>query len=263
MTDLTVLSEHIDYVFLLFLRVSGILISSPIFGRKNVPNLAKVGFCAVLTVVFLACIPEPQKYPSYGTLLEYVLLCLRELLFGVSMGFVLTAMFSLTMTAGSIMDYQIGFSMASIYDPQENAQEPLSGSLFNIMLLISFFAMDGHLKLIEVLYRTIETVPIGTAVAAPNIVWAAAEVVSKSFVISLMVAMPVLAAGIIMEAAVGIMIKTVPQLNMFVVGIPLKIIVGLIAMSLTFVVFADCTKGIFTKAFDYLGLMFEYLKSAA
>jgi flagellar biosynthetic protein FliR len=170
MTELSAITEHLDYVFLLFVRVSGILLSSPIFGRKNVPNVAKIGFCAVLTLVFLMGAPEPSAYPTYRTLLEYVLICVRELLFGAAMGFVLTAMFNLTLTAGSIMDYQIGFSMASMYDPQENAQSPLSGTLFNVMLLVTFFAMDGHLKLIEVLFRTIEAVPVGTAMAARDIV---------------------------------------------------------------------------------------------
>lgn len=263
MTGLDLISEHLDYVFLLFVRVSGILIGSPIFGRKNVPNLVKIGFCAVLTVVFLACVPEPQAYPSYRTLLGYVLICLREMLFGVAMGFVLTVMFNVTMTAGSMMDYQIGFSMASIYDPENNAQTPLSGNLLNLMLLISFFLMNGHLKLIEVLYRTLEAVPVGTAMAVPDIMWVAAEVMSRSFVISVMVAMPVMAAGIMIEIALGAMIKTVPQMNMFVIGIPLKVIVGLAAVLLTLTVFADCTKGIFTKAFDFIGVMFEYLGGAA
>jgi flagellar biosynthetic protein FliR len=263
MTELTAVSEHLDYVFLMFARVSGILLSSPIFGRKNMPNIVKIGFCSVLTLVFIMCVPEPLKYPSYRTLLEYVLICLRELLFGAAMGFVLTVMFNITMIAGGIMDYQIGFSMASMYDPQNNVQSPLTGTFFNFMLLITFFAMDGHLKLIEVLYRTIEAVPIGSAMAAPDILWVAAEVMSRAFVISLMVAMPVMAAGLMMEVALGAMIKTVPQLNMFVVGIPLKIIVGLIAMALTLAVFADFTKEIFTETFDYIGLMFKYLNGAA
>lgn len=263
MTDLSVISEHLDYVFLLFIRVSGIMIGSPVFGRKTLPNPAKIGFCGVLTVVFIACVPAPQAYPVYLNLLDYAMVCLRELLFGAAMGFVLTTMFNIAMTAGSMIDYQIGFSMANIYDPENNAQTPLSGNFLNIMLLVAFFLMDGHLKLIEVLYRTLTAVPVGTAMAAPDILWAAAEVMSRAFMLSVMVAMPVMAAGIMTEVALGVMIKTVPQMNMFVIGIPLKIIIGLVAMLLTLTAFADCTKWIFTKAFDYIGVMFEYLTGAA
>jgi flagellar biosynthetic protein FliR len=167
--QLAVINDHLDYVFLLFIRISGLLISSPIFGRKNVPNIAKIGFCAVLTVVFMSGVPAPSAYPVYDSLPIYALTVVRELAFGVAMGFVLTAIFNLTMTAGAIMDYQIGYSMASIYDFQSNAQTPITGSLFNILMLILFLMYDGHLKLIEVIFNTVEAIPIGTAMAPPDI----------------------------------------------------------------------------------------------
>jgi flagellar biosynthetic protein FliR len=259
MSQLALMRDHLDYVFLLFVRVSGLLISSPIFGRKNVPNIAKIGFCAVLTVVFMSGLPAPSAYPVYDSLLAYALIVVRELAFGVAMGFVLTAMFNLTMTAGAIMDYQIGYSMASIYDFQNNVQTPISGSLFNIMMLILFFMVDGHLRLIEIIQKTIVAVPVGMAMAPPDILWVAAEVMTKSFVLSVMVAMPVMAAGVMIEIALGAVVKTVPQMNMFVVGIPVKIIVGLIVMMLTFSLFANFTKDIFSAVFNYIGAMFDQL----
>ncbi len=263
MDGLSVLGGHLDYVFLLFLRVSALLIGSPVFGRGNVPRPSKIGFCAVLTLVFIMAAPAPAVYPVYGHLLEYVLLCLRELFFGLAMGFVLTAMFSLALTAGSMMDYQIGFNMASIYDPQNNMQAPLTGSLLNLMLLVLFFSTDGHLRLIEIMYRTLEAVPVGTALPAPGIMWAAVEVAGKSFLLAVMIAMPLVAAGTMLEIALGAAIRTVPQLNMFVVGIPMKIIIGLFVLLLSLGVFADFSKVIFSRAFDYLGLMFDQLGSAA
>lgn len=257
LSQLVILRDHLDYVFLLFIRISGLLISSPIFGRKNVPNIAKIGFCAVLTVVFMTGLPEPEIYPAYDGLMEYALVIIRELGFGVALGFVLTTMFNLTMTAGAIMDYQIGYSMASIYDFQNNSQTPISGSLFNIMMLLLFLLYDGHLKLIEVIYKTIAAIPIGAAMAPPEILWVAAEVMTKSFVLAVMVAMPILATGIMIEVALGAVIKTVPQMNMFVVGIPIKIIIGLIVMLMTFSLFANFTKDIFSVMFNYIGAMFD------
>ena len=258
--DVSVLSEHLDYVFLLFLRISGILISSPVFGRKNVPNMMKISFCAMLTAVFLIGLPAPESYPSYENLLEYVLICFRELLFGASMGFILTVMFDLTYTAGSLMDYQIGFSMASMYDLQNNTQTPISGNLFYIALLVIFFGYDGHLKLIEIIHRTVEACPIGTAMVPREILWVAVDVMSSSFAMAVMLAMPVIAAGVMTEIALGVIIKNVPQMNMFVVGIPMKIVIGLLMLVLTLALFVNFTKGIFTKAFDYIGLMFNYLE---
>ncbi len=251
-----------EYVFLLFIRVSGLLISSPIFGRKNIPNIAKIGFCAVLTVVFMAALPEPAVYPVYNSLPAYVLTVIRELAFGVAMGFVLTAIFNLTMTAGAIMDYQIGYSMASIYDYQNNSQTPISGSLFNIMMLILFLMYDGHLKLIEIIFKTITAIPIGTVMVPPDILLVAAEVMTRAFILSVMVAMPVLAAGLMLEIALGAMIKTVPQMNMFVVGIPIKIIIGLLVMLMTFSLFVNFTKDIFNAMFNYIGALFDRFAGA-
>jgi flagellar biosynthetic protein FliR len=177
------------------------------------------------------------------------------------MGYVLTVMFDLTLTAGGIMDYQIGFTMAGIYDINAGTQTSLTGSLINFMLLISFFAVNGHLKLIEILYNTIEYIPIGKAGLSPDIMYVAAEILSKSFVLAVMVSMPVLAAGLMMEIALGVRIRTVPQLNMFVVGIPLKIIIGLSVLLLSMTVFYNYTRVIFDNSFYYIGQMFEYLRT--
>jgi flagellar biosynthetic protein FliR len=256
-----VIRQHLGYFILMFVRVSGLLISSPIFGRRNAPNAAKIGFCGIVTVVFLAALPEPDVYPAYSGPFEYGLALVRELGFGVAMGFVLTTMFNVTMTAGAIMDYQIGYSMASIYDSQNNALTPITGNLFNIMALLFFLMYDGHLKLIDIIYRSFLAVPAGAAMAPAEVVWVAVEVMAKSFVLSVMVAMPVLASGFMLEVALGALIKTVPQMNMFVVGIPLKIIAGLFVMLMSFGVFAGLTKDLFNLIFDYIGAMFDALSA--
>ena len=253
------ISDHIDYVFLLFLRVSGLLIGRPIFGRKNVPSIFKIGLCIMLTVVFVMSISAPDVFPAYENLLKYFLVCIRELLFGVAMGYVLTTMFGLALTAGGIIDYQIGFSMASIYDPQNNVQSPITGGFLNIVLLLVFFSYDGHLKLIEIMYKTFEKVPVGAATAPKEILLCAAETMSSSFVLAVMVAMPVIAAGMIVEVAMGIIIRTVPQMNMFVVGIPLRLLIGILMLMLCIASFVGFTKTIYSKAFDYVGDMFNYL----
>jgi flagellar biosynthetic protein FliR len=256
------LTQHFDYVMLLFIRVSGILISSPIFGRQNIPRMAKIGFCLVLTSVFIVALPAPTTYPHYANVFAYGLTCTLELSFGVCLGFVMTAMFNVTMTAGAIIDMQTGFSMASIYDPQENVQTPITGNLYNIVLLILFFAVDGHLKIIQILYSTIQTVPIGMVTVPAAIAKVAMEVMSLSFMLSVMVAMPMIAAGLLLEFAMGAIIRTVPQMNMFVVGVPLKLILGLIVLISTFTVFAGFSTTIFDRLFEYVGIMFDSLKVA-
>jgi len=263
MAFLTEIYAHPDYLLLLFLRVSGLLIGSPIFGRKNVPNMIKIAFCFTLTAVFFTALPAPAVYPAWTSVIEYTLLCLRELLFGLAMGFVMTAMFTLTLTAGSMMDIQIGFSIASIYDIQNNTQSSVTGTLFDIMLTILFFGMDGHLRIIDILYDTIQTIPVGTAMLSPDILWTAAKVMSTSFTLSVMLAMPVVAAGVMLELALGAVIRTVPQMNMFVIGIPLKILVGLVVLAGTFSLFIGMSKEITAQMFGFIDTMFDALRSVA
>ncbi len=261
MSIMTALTEHLDYLLLLFLRVSGLLISSPVFGRKNVPNTAKVGLCLLISMVFLMALPEPEVYPEFAGAAAYILIAARELLFGVAMGFVSTAMFDVVLAAGSMIDTQIGFSMVNIYDPQNNTQVPISGSLFNIALVVLFFGMDGHLRLIDILYATVRVIPVGYTMVLPDIMWVAADVMSKSLTLTVMLAMPVLAAGLLLEAALGAIIRTVPQMNMFVVGIPLKIIIGLMVLAGTLAIFGDISRELTEQMFTLIENMFEFFRS--
>ena len=254
-----VIRQHLGYFILMFVRVSGLLISSPIFGRRNAPNAAKIGFCGIVTVVFLAALPEPDVYPAYSGPFEYGLALVRELGFGVAMGFVLTTMFNVTMTAGAIMDYQIGYSMASIYDSQNNALTPITGNLFNIMALLSSSCTTGT-SAHDIIYRSSRRAGRGGDGAGGGRLGGGGGH-GEILRVSVMVAMPVLASGFMLEVALGALIKTVPQMNMFVVGIPLKIIAGLFVMLMSFGVFAGLTKDLFNLIFDYIGAMFDALSA--
>lgn len=250
------LTAHWDYALLLFLRVSGMLISSPIFGRKSVPAPIKISFCVMLMWLFFVTVPIPSA-AVYETLLGYVLLCVKELLFGAAMGIVTSMFFNLAFSAGELIDMQIGFGIVSVYDIQNSSQVPMTGNLLNLVLLIVFFGENGHLKLIEILYSTVLRVPVGHVAISTDIATVAVEVFSLSFVLAVMVAMPVLAAGIIMEIVMGVLIRTVPQMNMFVVGIPVKIAVGLIVLMVSIPVFVAFSDTIFTSLFQSLERIFD------
>ena len=255
------LTQHLDYVLLFFMRVSGLLIASPIFGRKNVPSISKIGFCGALTIFFIMSFPEPAAYPKYVDVFSYAMMVLLELMFGAAMGFVSTAMFNVVLTAGNIIDTQIGFSMVTVYDPQTNSQNSVSGNFFNIIMLLMFFGMDGHLRLIDILYATIDAVPVGYSAVSSEIAWVAAEVMSRSLVLSVMMSMPMIAAGMMIEIALGAIIRTVPQMNMFVVGIPLKTIVGLVVLITTLSIFTSFSRELTNEMFEFIGEMFSHIKS--
>lgn len=250
-----------DYLILMLVRVGGLVISSPIFGRVNIPNMAKIGLVLALTYLFFILFPpgEMSADIEYGTVFGFFLYIANELIIGIALGFVLNVFFTLTYTAGQIIDMQMGFGIVNVYDPQNNTQIPMVGNILNLMLLATFFAVNGHLRLVEIIHMTLEKMPIGTLFFRPQIGMVAAEVFSLSFTLGVMVAMPMIASGIVLEFSFGMLMRTVPQLHMFVVGVPLKTLLGFLMLFMIFPMFVNFSENIFTEMFIAVEKMFSTL----
>lgn len=248
--------HNFDYTLLLFLRVSGLIWPSPVFGRKTTPAPVKICFIFVLTYIMLQAFPAPEGRIVSETIVGYAVNCVKELLFGLSMGFVTSMFFNLVYSAGHIIDMQIGFGIVSVYDIQNNTQVPVTGNILNIVLLIVFFCVEGHLKLISILYFTFSKVPVGLVLLTAHFVTVLLEAFTLTCVLAVMVAMPVLAAGMILEIVMGVLIRSLPQMNMFVVGVPVKITVGLLVLFITIPAFIGFSNAVFTEMFQAIEKVF-------
>ena len=245
-----------DYFVLLMFRVGGLVISSPIFGRVNIPQLAKIGFTLAIGYLFFTIFPQTADI-TYTTLAGFALLCATEIILGMALSFVTNLFFALTSyTAGQIIDMQIGFGIVNVYDIQNNTQAPMMGNIINIMLLMLFFATNGHRKLIEMLYLTINRMPIGALGISPNIGLTALEIFARAFLLGVMMALPVLASGLTLEIIFGLLMRAVPQIHMFVVGVPMKMLVGIIIYTTTLPIYAGFSTRIFDEMFNALERMF-------
>lgn len=245
-----------DYFILVMLRASGLVISSPIFGRVNVPVMARIGLGLALGYLFFIRFPQTVDI-YYNTLIGFVLLCAAELLLGMALAYVTNIFFSLTaFAAGQLIDMQVGFGIVNVFDAQNQTQVPMMGNVLNIMMLLVFFLVDGHLRLVEIVYMTIDRMPVGSLVISGAIGMAALEVFTRAFLLGIMMALPILASGLTLEIGFGMMMRAVPQIHMFVVGIPLKMLVGLTVFSITLPVFAGFTERIFSELWFGLEYMF-------
>jgi len=245
-----------DYFILILLRMGGLVFSSPIFGRVNIPIIAKLGLIASLTYMMFTIFPQTVPI-YYSTLLGFVFVCAGELLLGMALAYVTNVFFSLTaFTAGQLIDMQIGFGIVNVFDAQNNTQVPMMGNVLNIMMILMFFAVNGHLRLIEIVYLTIERMPIGTLVFSHLIGWTALEIFIRAFVLGVMLALPILASGLTLEIGFGMMMRAVPQIHMFVVGIPLKMLIGLFIFSVTIPVFGNFSARVFEELFFGIEKMF-------
>ncbi len=248
------ISLRLDLFILMFIRVSALILASPIFGRKTMPRLIKVCLCIVLTyVMFAANALAPQ--PQYDNMAGFALLCLMELLFGLALGFVVTLFFALVEIAGHYIDMQMGFGMVNVLDVQNQTSVPITGNLLSIVLLITFFGVNGHLKLIYILNSTFTQIPVGTVTLNPHIGMTALEVFALAFLLAVHVALPLIMSGLMGELALGFITRAVPQINIFVVGIPIKVALGFLMLLLVLPVYVNFTDAIFDRMFESINTM--------
>lgn len=144
---------------LILMRMSGFILMNPILGRNNIPVRVKGGFIFILTMtVYSASMEEAIEIAST---VEFGFLLFKEFAAGYVIGYVMHLFFFIVSFAGYVIDYQIGLSMATVYDPQSNAQMPVTGSVYQAWLIMLFFAVDGHLALMKILLTSAEIVPYG------------------------------------------------------------------------------------------------------
>ena len=140
--------------------------------------------------------------------------------------------FSVVQTGGEMIDAQMGMTMAQTYDASSQANMSVTASLLNILLMLDFFAENGHYTLFRILLSSGELIPYGTAAFGENIANYVAEIFLSCMILSVKLAMPILAAELLGEVAMGILMKAIPQINAFVINIELKVIIGLVLLFL-------------------------------
>ena len=210
---------------LILMRMSGFILLNPILGRINIPMQVKAGFIFVLTLTVYSF--SAGDAFDIANPLEYGFLLLKEFAAGYVIGYVTELFFFVITFAGYVMDFQMGLSMSTVYDPQSNTQVPITGSLLQAFYVLLFFAVDGHLALMKILLQSAEIVPYGGIVITQNLALRVIDLFSECVIMGIKFAFPILAAEFLIEIGVGILNKIVPQINIFVINIQLKVIVGL------------------------------------
>ncbi|MCL2030656.1 MAG: flagellar biosynthetic protein FliR [Oscillospiraceae bacterium] len=244
---------------LIMTRMTAMFVLSPILGRTNLPNMAKIGL-SLLTAFLLINFPPPvvEGYP-FDTPVALAGAVLLELLVGFVLGFGTILFFMTLQTAGHIIDMQIGFAMANQFDPGTGMQMPIAGSLLNLMFIQCFLLADGIPILVAVMRRTFEVIPVGGAVIAPEIAGAALQLFVSTFVLAIRISMPVIASALLCEIALGIIVRTAPQMNVFVIGIPIRVAVGLVSLLVCIPAFVALTDGFFDRMYEAIDLLFAHL----
>ncbi|HSH35674.1 flagellar biosynthetic protein FliR, partial [Schnuerera sp.] len=231
------LLDKFETFLLVLVRTSGIFIVSPFFSSQNVPNSLKAGFSFILSILLTLSLDISL------VILEttFVVLVVKELMVGLIIGFISYAFFSTFYVMGQIIDMKIGFGMVNVIDPQHRVQIPVMGNFYYILAFLLLLSINGHHSIINGLMDSYEFIPIGGFAFNIEIGFFLTDILSQSFITGFKLSAPIVGTIFLTDLLLGILARTIPQMNVFVVGLPLKILIGLIIIGVSIPIFYSIT----------------------
>lgn len=199
---------------------------APFFSMSNMPRRIRIGFSFFVALLLYQSVPRQSIV--YDTLIGYSVIVMKEVLTGLLIGFAANLCASIVSFAGHIVDMEMGLSMASMFDPTTKETSTITGIYYNYMVLLMLMISGMHRYLIQALAETYTLIPVNGAVIRTDTLLAAMlEFMANYIIIGFRICLPIFAVMTILNAVLGILAKVSPQLNMFVVGIQMKVLVGL------------------------------------
>lgn len=237
---------------LIVMRMSGAFFINPIFGRTGVPSRVKTAFVLVMSLLIYLSSDGILEYEP-TTMIEFIVMLVKELLYGVVISFGMELAFCIVRFATTVIDHVMGLSMAQVYDPQYNTQTTVTSGLYYALLVLLFFASDSHLRLIGIFFHSAEQIPYGQVMWNRQLPLTILSMFQECIYMGLQFAMPIVTMQLLTEASIGVLMRIIPQINVFVVNFQLKIIVGLVLMVVLYGPMTD-------KLYEVLEWMFSSIE---
>lgn len=248
-------------VFLLILvRVSAFFVTLPLFSYRTIPGHFKIGFSFFLSLIIFYTV-DVTVIEIDGT---YILLVLKEAMVGLLVGLIAYFLLSAIQIAGGFIDFQMGFAIANVVDPQTGAQSPLMGQYFYIIALLFLLSVNGHHLLIDGIYNSYQFISIDAFIPFQNgsIADFVIDTFNKMFLIAFQMAIPIVGCLFLVDVALGIIARTVPQLNVFVVGLPLKILVSFMVIFIFLSLYVSLVNRLFESMFKVMRQLMQLFGGA-
>lgn len=219
-------------------RMTGFVVFNPILGRQNIPRIFRSGFILVLSV-FVISFAGVNSVQVPGSVMELAFRILLELALGYLLGLVMNFFFYIPQLAGHSIDTQMGMTMNQVYDASAQTNLSVTGMLLNTLMLLLFFAGNGHHTLLRIMLTSQEVVAFGTVTLGTEAVNAMLELFVECTILAVKLCMPILAAELIGQLGMGILMKVIPQINVFSINIELKVLIGLALLLLLTAPFSE------------------------
>lgn len=236
----------LELFLLIFVRVASFVYIAPFFSMSNTPSRVRVGLAFFISVLLYQTGPEQEVV--YDTLTGYTIIVMKEAVTGFLIGFGANLCTAVVSFAGQIADMEMGLSMASLFDPATKQQTTITGVYYNYMVLLLLMISGMHRYLLKALAETYELIPINGAVFHDDaLLQALITFMGDYIIVGFRICLPIFAVMIILNAVLGILAKVSPQLNMFAVGIQMKVLVGFCVLFVTTAMLPDAAGFIYEQ----------------
>lgn len=230
--------HNLEYFLLIFVRISCFVYVAPFLGQSEVPRQVKIGLSAFVSLLLYNVLQRPEL--NYTDVIGYAVIVFQEGITGLLIGFSANICNSIVLFAGNIIDMDIGLSMATIFNPETNSDSTISGNFYQKIIILILIASNMHLYILRAIGDSFSVIPIGgTQFNWQHIADTLGTYMCDMGVIGFRIYLPFFACVMILNCILGIMAKVAPQMNMFAVGMQLKVLVGFAVMFLTVILLPD------------------------
>ncbi|EFM13072.1 flagellar biosynthetic protein FliR [Paenibacillus curdlanolyticus YK9] len=255
------IAQGFPIFLLIFCRMTAFFVVAPLFSMRGVPTTFKIGLGFFLTlIVFLTYGVKESIVPDA----TYILFVIREVLVGLLLGFVVYLFFTVVQTAGALMDISMGFAMSNVVDPMTGASSPMLGNLKYMILVLVFLSMNGHHYMLTALMDSYKWMPLDNDLFARIYSGKVSEFIvlafSETFMLAFQIASPIIVAMFLTDVGLGFLAKTAPQYNVFVIGMPLKILIGVFMLTLILPSMSGVFEHLFSTMFEHLQQLLTMLQ---
>jgi len=247
------LEANVVGFILLFIRFGALFLAVPIFSHTSIPVTIKAAMAFFFTVVFYASLPPLTLQITVPTL---TIAILSEMLFGLSIGIVLQLAYNIITFAGGQISFMMGFSLASAIDPQTGVSMPIISQFLSLLVLMMLMMINMHHWVILYISDSLAAIPLGGFMLSEHLFNYIIYASSQMFKIGFMIAFPIIALSWLADIIFGMLMKTMPQFNLLVIGFPIKIMVSFVVIIATLASTMMIMEGEMLKSFNWLENLF-------
>lgn len=250
--------ENLEFFLMILVRISGFLVSAPVFSQRGVPAVTKAGLSFFLSVIVAGLVPyEPLAYQ--GTI-AFALLAIQEAILGLTLGYIANICTMILEFSGRVVDMEVGFSMVTQMNPTSNIQTTITGNIYTYMVLLALLTSNMYYYLVKAVIDCFSAIPPGQALVGKTLYEVMRLFMYDYFIIGFRIIVPIFACMLIVNVVLGVLAKVAPQMNMFVIGMQLKVFVGLCIVFFTISMLPSISDYIFSEMKTLIKAVIEVME---